>query len=595
MYVGAEFRKADLQVHSPRDRSWRGKRPDEALRSPDSAAVFDVRVRWSNAFIDACIAGGLGVVAITDHHEGVYIWSVIETLTKRRSHNEEVDLWLLPGMELTARDSAQALVVFDADLPRELFEKARSLLNLPTNCHDTEPRGIEVEPLSCDVEQLDNVLDSDDELRGRFIVLPNVTPGGYKTMLRRGFHARFRDMPYVGGYLDATYPHELSPADRRILDGEIPAWNSQRLGLVCTSDARDADFSRLGDRATWLKLARPTAESLRQALLAANSRISYEPPELPSVTIGAMKVVGSAFIDDYKFLFNPQFTAFIGGRGAGKSTLLEYLRFALGRSALDEPESPQSPTKVLRQALLESTLTPVACVAVTLTIQGATVMLTRSQEAPDRIRYDADGVASVLTPSNVRQLVTIQTFSQGELSHVGGIGAESRLLDLLGDSRRREVDLLHERIVTAQRRAIDALWQNADAWTLERRKTRLDAELRTLKAQAARLRKLLESAPEKARATIDSHGLHGRGRQAIDSLLKANTLGANSVVTALRSHAKEIQARLDVWQPLLSIAEIAQLKPQIEGALQDFTNTEEKIVALRDAVTKSLTRKHLSK
>lgn len=584
MYIGAEFRKADLQVHSPRDSAWRGPRPDDELRANDTTAINASRMEWANEFIDACVANGLGVVALTDHHEGVYLWSVMKALAERRASDPSLDLWLLPGMELTTRDAVQALLLFDQDMPREFFEKARSLLKLPTDCAELESRGIAVEAMDHDVAELHEVLHSDAELKGRFIVLPNVTPGGYKTMLRKGFHPRFRNMPYVGGYLDAKYPDELEKGSKRILDGEIPAWNSQKLGLICTSDARDADFSRLGSYCTWLKMARPTAESLRQALLAADSRISYAPPDLPSITIDSLSVSGSDFISEPKFLFNPQFTAFIGGRGAGKSTLLEYLWFALGRSALDEPEAAWNPTWTRRCTLLDGTLTGEASVAASLTIDGAVVKLSRTIADADRIRYEANGEESVLTPADVRQLIPIQTFSQGELSHVGGEGAQERLLDLLGDSRREEVDGLKEHIATAQRCAVDALWQNADAWTLEQKKTRLTAQLRTLTAQAVNLGRQLESAPAAARATIEQHGLYNRAAQAVEELSKTHDSGSDAVLASIREHLGDLQSGVNAWSDLGAVPQIAGRKPTVEAKLRELVGLEQQFIELGNSL-----------
>jgi chromosome segregation protein len=333
---GAEFRKADLQIHSPRDRGWDGARPEDSLGStPTVEAIRAERDTFCRAFINRCVAEGLRAIAITDHHEGVYCYQIIEAKGKLEDENGPIDLWIFPGMELTCKDSCQALVIFDAVLPASLFEKARAKLGLPADTKPFSPKGIEVELLDFNIADLQDLLNADPELRDRFIIFPHVKPGGHKTVLRTGFHKRFKDLPYVGGYMDKCYPDQLDAGDRKILDGAIPAWASEKRGVFSCSDARHSDFRLIGKHATWIKLASPTAESLRQAMLAPDSRIRYEQPKLPNAVIASVTVHGSKYIKDGICSFNQQMNSVIGGRGAGKSTLLEYVRFALGCSAID--------------------------------------------------------------------------------------------------------------------------------------------------------------------------------------------------------------------------------------------------------------------
>ena len=94
---GAQFRKADLQVHSPRDAGWQGARPEAGLgSSPDPAQVLAAREAFCRRFIAKCIEQGLGAVALTDHHEGEYAYTAIETLRKMRAESVVDDsLWIL--------------------------------------------------------------------------------------------------------------------------------------------------------------------------------------------------------------------------------------------------------------------------------------------------------------------------------------------------------------------------------------------------------------------------------------------------------------------------------------------------------------------
>ncbi|KAF5416840.1 MAG: hypothetical protein C5S49_04280 [Candidatus Methanogaster sp.] len=424
---GAEFRKTDLQIHSPRDHNWEGGRPEGANRET-----------YCRLFIEKCVSEGLNAIAITDHHEGVYAYEIIETLAKLQAESEPIDLWVFPGMELSCRDSCQALIIFDASLPAVLFEKARAKLNLPADVRPNEVRGIQVELLEHNIEQLQALLGEDMELQGKFIILPHVKPNGHKTVLRTGFHKRFKELPYVGGYMDHCYPQDLEAGDRRILDGEIPAWASEKRGVICTSDARHADFRLIGKHATWIKMASPTAESIRQAMLAPDSRILYEEPNLPSVIINLVKVRGSRYLADGEYFFNQQMNSIIGGRGAGKSTLLEYIRFALGCSAIDDTISSSSATARLRE-ILEGTLDAQnGEITLEVLLNGAPLKATRQMAKRNVIKIEAEGAETLSTVEDVRRLIPTQQYRQGELSDLAHEDAEKRLLNLItGQATKR--------------------------------------------------------------------------------------------------------------------------------------------------------------
>jgi len=79
----------------------------------------------------------------------------------------------------------------------------------------------------------------------------------------------------VGGYLDGSFGGHRW---RQILEGKDVAWGNRRIGVIQTSDSRERDFSKLAVNRTWIKWSAPTAEAIRQACLAPESRIRYTPP-----------------------------------------------------------------------------------------------------------------------------------------------------------------------------------------------------------------------------------------------------------------------------------------------------------------------------
>lgn len=504
---GAEFRKTDLQVHSPRDAGWDGARPEDALVG--SASVEDqklVREKYCKEFIEKCIEKGLSAVSITDHHEGVYVYEALRALGKMREADTGLDFWLFPGMELTCKDSCQALIIFDGNLAQNLFEKARSKLGLPTDVRPEEKQGIQVELLIHNVEELQHLLDSDDELRGRFIILPHVKPDGHKTVLRKGFHKRFKDMPYVGGYMDKTRPDDLDPGNRKILDGEIPAWASEKRGVVSCSDARHADFRFIGDYATWIKLASPSAESLRQAMLAPDSRIRHSEPTLPEAVISEVSVKGSKYLADGIYTFNQQMNSIIGGRGAGKSTLLEYVRFALGCSAIDDGQTSQTTATQRLKEILEGTLdAEKGEISLKVLLNGAPIKLTRSVAKQDIISVETEGSANLSSVEDVRKLVHTQQYRQGELSDLARGDAEERLLRLVTAPASQQLSEIETKLKRNGQSLTEALSKAVRLSAAQHAHSHALTQQKLLKSQIENLEKQLSSDGQAPTPVITDH------------------------------------------------------------------------------------------
>lgn len=201
---------------------------------------------------------------------------------------------VFPALELTLSVPCQAIMVLDADFPEDRLDDVLKAFHLdPIDPSlDAVPQVNEL-PDSSDLNAVHAKLDNYDWLRGRYIILPNVTPSGYKTLMRTSFQAKYRDMISVGGYLDGSISvFDNKVGDKSILDGKVAAWGSKRLALFQTSDSRTADFSTLGMHTTWVKWAAPTAEALRQACLAQESRLAQSEPALPNIWIS--RVVGTA-------------------------------------------------------------------------------------------------------------------------------------------------------------------------------------------------------------------------------------------------------------------------------------------------------------
>src|SRR5262249_40223445 len=136
---------------------------------------------------------------------------------------------------------------------------------------------------------LHGILDQKNWLERRYIILPNVTDGGLKTLIRTGFAAQYKEMPCVGGYVDGALSKHGEGASK-IVGGTDGNWGFKKIGLFQTSDSRSDDFAKLGRHTTWVKWATPLAEALRQACLAEESRISQTEPALPNTFVSRLNV-----------------------------------------------------------------------------------------------------------------------------------------------------------------------------------------------------------------------------------------------------------------------------------------------------------------
>ncbi|RAH96069.1 hypothetical protein DLJ53_33515 [Acuticoccus sediminis] len=411
---GAHFYRCDFQVHTPRDLRWAGA----------NAVTDDERLAYGRSLVQACRERGIQAIAVTDHHCMTFLPFIRSAATEETdAQGDELPegqrLIVFPGMELTLGVPCQALLLFDADFPDDMFSLAMTALSITQNSSENAK--------SCDVEQLSHIqsllqlkdeLDKHQYLRGRYTVLPNVTGEGEHSLLRKGQHGKYKEMPWVGGYTDGN-ASKLKPRVINIVTGKEKEWGHKRIACIQTSDSRREDHATLGEPSTWIKWAKPTAEALRQACLAEESRISREAPHVPETYIARVSISNSTFLGPLDLEFNPQYSALIGGRGTGKSTVLEYVRWAL----CDQPplgDEDQTPNYQARRGrLIDGTLKTLRASVEVVYILNNVAHLVRRQATDGSLQMKVGhGDLAPCTEEDVRALLPIQAYSQKQLSDV---------------------------------------------------------------------------------------------------------------------------------------------------------------------------------
>ena len=323
-------------------------------------------------------------------------------------------------MELTLNVPCQAILVFDADFPDDLFSLVLTALAINPS-KDTDAKTAETKRLDhvITLEMLRSELDKHEYLKNKYIILPNVSEGGADTLLRHGNAPKYAGMPCVGGYLDGGIDQH-GTGNKNIVEGKASEYGNKRIALFQTSDNRRADHGDLGKHSTWIKWAVPSAEALRQACLAQESRIAHVVPELPGVAVTALSVSNSEFLGPIELEFNSQYNALIGGRGTGKSTILEYLRWGLCDqlpSTVADDELPNY--QVRRKTLIEKTLQTVnGVVQVSFTVNGIPQVVRRNSKTDELQLKVGNGEFAPCSEGDIRSLLPIQAYSQKQLSNV---------------------------------------------------------------------------------------------------------------------------------------------------------------------------------
>jgi chromosome segregation protein len=416
---GAHFFHCDLQVHTPRDLRWSGAH----------AVTEKERAEYATELIQACRAKGLDAIAITDHHDFAFFPYV---KTAARDERDWLDdpvptsdqIIVFPGLELTlSAPNCQAILILDSDFPANLLQSVLTVFAIsPAPAIDKHHAPIQ--RISADVfhglRDLYQTLNNHDYLRGRFILLPNVSDGGNRTLLRSGFADFYKTMPCVGGYIDGPMS-KLGTGNQDILRGDNREYGSKGIAIFQTSDNRRRDHADLGVHATWVKWAAPTAEALRQACLAKDSRIMQEPPQLPAIEIRSIHVSNSDFLGPIDLYFNPQYTALIGSRGTGKSTILEYLRWGLcDEHDVDDDQSSTESVGVRQQRLIDNTLKKYsATVEVKFNLNEVPHLVRRRSGTGEILLRIGDSELQPCTKEDIRTLLPIEAYSQKQLSRVG--------------------------------------------------------------------------------------------------------------------------------------------------------------------------------
>jgi type III restriction enzyme len=507
---GAHFYRCDFQVHTPRDQNWKGK----------DAVTAEERTAYAQSLVAYCRGHDLHAIAITDHHDMAFVPYVVKAAASETDDSGEAlppskRLVVFPGIELTLGVPCQAILLLDADFPENMFVPLLTALHL-TPPADDQPRNGNVVRLD-DVHSfltLKNELDRHIWLKDKYIIFPNVSGEGEYSLLRNGQMGKYIEMPCVGGYVDGSLS-KLKPGRKSILDGHDKSWGNKRIACFQTSDNRHEDHRDLGTSTTWVKWATPTAEALRQACLAQESRVSHDTPLLPALVIASISVSNSLFLGPIDLELNPQYNAMIGGRGTGKSTILEYLRWALCDQppGIEDVETPNYQAR--RHRLIEQTLKPLAAtVEVRFEVNGVPHIVRRSSTDGSILLKIAAGEMRPCAEDEVRSLLPIEAYSQKQLSDVSVRIDE--LTRFVTAPIRSELNRIDRELADHADRIRQSYATRRRRRALEQTIQKRELEAKSLTEQADALRAGLTGLSEDDRALLDRGKVFDAANQAVE-------------------------------------------------------------------------------
>ncbi|MBD5804709.1 hypothetical protein AZOA_41540 [Azoarcus sp. Aa7] len=226
------------------------------------------------------------------------------------------------------------------------------------------------------------------------------------------------------------------------------------LASVAGSDCHSFQGSAVpGSRFTWIKMASPSLEGLRLALLdgqgmsvrRSDDGDDFKPLKRPEHFIESIEVHDARFMGRRKpavVACNPYFNALIGGRGTGKSTVVHALRLAYRREKEIPSGSEAGQTfarfsKVAKSRVDEGGLRPETQICAQVSRDGTSYRLIWRQDGQGHVVEEWDDTAAAFKPSSSQaiseQRFPIRLFSQGQIAALAG-DSQQALLKVIDDA-----------------------------------------------------------------------------------------------------------------------------------------------------------------
>ncbi|MCZ0942665.1 MAG: AAA family ATPase [Gammaproteobacteria bacterium] len=383
---------------------------------------------------------GVDCVAVTDHNTGESLDLLRKELDALESsnHPDFRPLHLFPGVELSVNIGCHLLAIFDTDATASDIDSLLGAVDYGGTKGDSD--GVTRES---PVKVVETVLE-----RGGIPIFAHAD--GPKGLLRtqgNGSKKMALDASTVNQVLDCEGILAMEVVDPQFQKPELYVQRKLAWAEVLGSDSHhpdgESDEHYPGSHYTWVKMATPSLEGLRLALLdgggfsirRSDAPEAFDPFTLPahrieSIEIGEARYMGRG-PTPAKLDFNPWLNALIGGRGTGKSTVLHALRIAARRDADFEALPTYSESKEtfnrFNQVPSDHTrgggLTDATNIRWTLTRDGVKHRVNWAKNG-GATPVEDESTSGQWQPSSVQDVTAgrfpLQLFSQGQIAELAG-------------------------------------------------------------------------------------------------------------------------------------------------------------------------------
>ena len=379
-------------------------------------------------------------VAVTDHNTGEWIDHLKEELydLHRTQHPEFRSLHLFPGVELSVNGGFHLLAIFDTD---STTSDLAALIGA-VGYDGTEGDSDGVTRKSA-VEVVETVL-----ARGGIPILAHADgPKGLLRTKHRSPKKTELDPNTVSQVLDCQDILAMEVIASQFEKPDLYEQRKLAWAEVLGSDSHHPEGETAehypGSHYTWVKMAKPSLEGLRLALLdgggfsirRSDASEAFHPFALPNHCIESIEIDEARYMGrgptPARLDFNPWLNALIGGRGTGKSTVIHALRLAARRDsdfeALPAHSDSRETFKRFNQVPSDHTkdggLRDSTKIQWTLTREGVR----------HRVHWQGSGTGVVVedesesgdwVPSSVQAVTSdrfpLQMFSQGQIAELAG-------------------------------------------------------------------------------------------------------------------------------------------------------------------------------
>lgn len=332
---GAKWFKFDFHTHTP-----------ASLDSIWAKQNYDLKPQdWLLKFMQA----GIDCIAVTDHNSGSWIDKLNNAYNEMQKNQPEGfrEITIFPGVELSVSGGVHLLVIFELGTSSDDIGRFLGAVSYFNKYGETD----DVTEIS--LTEVLKVIKS-----GQFncVAIPAHTDKdkGLLQVLHETRKPVLDDQTlrqcYKSKAIVAIEVVDNNAGKPQSYLDSCAGW-AEVIGSDCHNFR---DKSAPGSRFTWIKMEKPSLESLKLALLDGQDFAirrfddgEFNPYQTPDYFIESINIKDARYMGQGKqgetFRFSPYANSIVGGRGTGKSTVTHSLRIATDRAS--ELEANTTPEK----------------------------------------------------------------------------------------------------------------------------------------------------------------------------------------------------------------------------------------------------------